>query len=154
MLLIDAIRKAEKDRAVKELSKTHFLCSAFAFIKDDGVKEWVLHYFSPESKKMTDCVVGSSVNIGDETPAIKEMEKLDAKKVKVSSDKAIKTAGKDFDKKKISSMVSLHKKDKIVWTVSMITQDMMITSFDVDAMTGKITGRKEESLLRGGKMGS
>ncbi len=148
MLLIDAIRKAEKDRLVRKLSKNHFLCSAFAFIKDDSVNEWVLHYFSPESKKMVDCIVGSAVNIGDETPAIKEMEKLDAKKVKVSSDRAIKIAGKGFEKKTVSSMISLHKKDKVVWTVSMITQDMIITSFDIDALTGKITDKKEESLLR------
>jgi uncharacterized membrane protein YkoI len=48
----------------------------------------------------------------------------------------------------------LNKNDKIVWTVSIITQDMMITSFDIDAITGKITDKKEDSLLRGNKMGS
>ena len=148
MLLKDAVAKAKKDKMVKELSRDHILCSAFAFAKNDSVDEWTLHYYSPKTKQMVDCFVGKSVTIGDETPAIKEMEELDVSSVKVSSDRAFKIAKKNFQKKEISSMLSLHKKKRITWSVSIITQDMMITRFDIDAISGKIIDKQEESLLR------
>ena len=155
MLLIDAIRKAENDKLVKKLSKDHFLCSAFAFVRDGDVKEWILHFFSPERKKMVDCFVGNSIIIGEETPAIKDMQELDTGKIKVSSERALKIVEKNFEKKIVSSMMSLHGKENIIWTVSMITQDMMITSFDIDAVTGEIIDKKEESLIRSqNKIGS
>jgi uncharacterized membrane protein YkoI len=148
MLLADAVRKAENDKLVKKLSKDHFLCSAFAFIKDDDIKEWILHYFSPENKKMVDCFVSNTVTIGDETPAIKDMKELNPGKIKITYKKAVTIIKKNFEKKIVSSMISLHQKEKIIWTVSMITQDMMITSFDLDAITGEIIEKKEESLIR------
>ena len=148
MLLMDAIRKAENDKLVKKLSRDHFLCSAFAFIKDADVKEWTLHFFSPERKTMVDCFVSDTVTIGEETPAIKDMQELDTCRIKISSERALEIVKKKFDKKAVSSMISLHKKEKIIWTVSMITQDMMVTSFDMDALTGKIIEKKEESLIR------
>lgn len=154
MLLMDAIKKAESDKLVKKLSKDHFLCSAFAFIRDGIVKEWTLHFFSPKEKKMVDCLVSDTVTIGEETPAIKDMQELNTKKIKISSEKALKIVKREFDKKTITSMISLRKKKKITWTVNMITQDMMATSFDIDAMTGKIIERKEESLIREEKGGS
>jgi uncharacterized membrane protein YkoI len=112
------------------------------------VKEWTLHFYSPETKKIVDCFVADTVNIGEETPAIKEMQELDTSKIKISSKTALKTVNEEFDKKTISSMISLHKNEKIIWTVSMITQDMMATSFDIDAITGKIIEKREGSLLR------
>jgi len=147
MLLSDAIRKAEKDESIKKLSKDHFLCSAFAFVKNGDVKEWILHFFSPKRKKMVDCFVSDSVNIGEETPAIKDMQELDPKKVKVSSAQVLEIVKKRFDKKAVSSMISLHKKRKTIWTINMITQDMMVTKFDIDALNGEIINEEKKALI-------
>ena len=152
MLLLDAIEKAENDEHVKSLaSDGYFLCSGFASLKSGSINEWILHYYSPKNRKVVDCFVGqadNAVTVGEETPAVKEMHKIDKSSIKITVDKALDTVKKAFRGKASSILIVLHKKQTLVWTINMITLDMTVNSFDVDAASGKILDRKTVSLIK------
>ena len=152
MLLTDAIKKAEEDEYVKKLvSEGYFLCSGFTSLKQGKISEWILHFYSPKNKKVVDCFVGEpdlSVVLGEETPAIKEMQKLDIKSIKISSEKALDIAKQEFKKTASSTLITLHTKEKTLWTVNMITLDMNVHSFDIDSVSGKILDKKTVSLIK------
>ena len=47
----------------------------------------------------------------------------------------------------ISTLVSLHRSPP-VWTINLIKADMNVTTFDVNAETGKITREETTSILK------
>lgn len=149
MELKDAIEKAGRSEDIKSL-KDYFLCSCFAYLKGvkDKISEWTLLYYSPKSRMVIDCFVGDEVIVGEETPPISEVEKPDFSEVTVTAEDALETASKNFSKGTINVMITLHSKGTAVWTISMITADMMVTIFDIDAKTGKIIKEEATSLVR------
>lgn len=152
MRLEDAARRVEDNEQVKRLGN-FFLGSVFASLTEvSDVKEWTMLYYNPATRNVVDCMVNEKyVTVGEETPAINEMEKIDVTDAKISIDKAFKII--NFAKKPVNILISLHKKEinkakRTVWTIGMITQDMSVTSYDVDAITGKILKEETTSLIR------
>lgn len=149
MEVTEAIRMAGASKDVKRL-KNYFLCSCFACIKHakEDITSWTLLYYNPTTKKVLDCFVNDKfVTIGEETPPLGEVEKADFSRVKISAEEAIDMAAKNFSKSTINVLITLHKK-RLVWTINFISGDMMATTFDIDADTGKITREDTTSLIR------
>lgn len=129
--------------------KGYFLCSCFANIKPgEQIHQWTLLYFNPVENKVLDCFVNDKfVTIGDETPPLAEIEKPNFEQLKIPVEDALETAKKDFRKNAINILITLHQ-NPLKWTINLISSDMMATTVDVDANTGKITRREETSLIR------
>ena len=140
MKLAEAIELAEKDENVRKL-KGYFLVSCFAIIKDNNIDEWILHYLNPNSKKIVDCFVGSDVKIGEAMPATGKMDRLEMKNIKISDEQALKKI-----KKTGQVLMVLHKKK--LWTVNVIGKNLSVTSYDIDAETGKIVREETSSLVK------
>ncbi len=155
MNLLEAVDKAEQNENIKKL-KGYFLGSIFASINSGakGVAEWTLLYYNPGTKSVVDCFVSEKfVTVGEYTPAIKEIERIDVDYAEIDIDDALQIAGNAFKKPSINTLVSLHKKEfagksTLVWTMAFITADMSATSFDVNAANGKILNEETTSLIR------
>lgn len=158
MELSEALDRAEKNENVQRL-KDFFLGSGFASIntdkqKDEGIKEWTLLYYNPAKKSVVDCFVNEKfVTVGEETPAINEVQELDVSKVKTTLQAALKTTSNSLKKKPLNILISLHMKDInnkhcAVWTIGFVTADMSVTSYDIDASNGKIAREETTRLLR------
>ena len=149
MEVSDAIERAKNNEDVRKLAG-YFLCSCFACLKQskDRINEWTLLFYNKKKNTVLDVFVNDKfVTIGDETPPIKEVEEPDFDTVEIGIEEALE-ALKDFKKSTINVLITLHKKGIMVWTISMITTDMMATTFDVDAVTGKIVKEETMSLVR------
>ena len=145
-----AIERANANEEIKKLSG-YFLCSCFACIKQskEEIKQWTLLYYNPDSRKVLDCFVNDKfVTLGDETPPLAEIEKPDFEELKVTVEDALEKAAKDYRKSTLNVLITLHQKQRLVWTINLISGDMMATTVDVDAKTGEITRREETSLIR------
>ncbi len=149
MQVTEAIKKAENNEDVKKLHG-YFLCSCFACIKskDEKIKEWTLLFYNPEKNVVLDCFVNDKfVTIGEETPPMSNVERPDFSETKVTVDEAMESVKKKFSKTTINILITLHMKGALVWTINMITSDIMATTFDIDAKTGKITREETTSLI-------
>lgn len=145
----EAIEKAMKSEDVRKL-KSYFLCSCFACIKSakDSISEWTLMFYNPDTNKIVDCFVNDRfVTIGEETPPLKEVEEADFGHAVINAGRALDIVSKKFSKSTINVLITLHRKPP-VWTINMITPDMMATTFDIDAKTGKIIKESATSLIR------
>lgn len=154
MKIEEAVKKAGANEHVQKLNG-YFLGSCFASLTDEKkVKEWTLLYYSPQTNKVVDCFVNEKfVTVGEETPAIGEMKELDVGEVKIDINRTLALLGEKFKKKTINTLISLHMKDfsgksMTVWTVGFVTQDISVTSFDVDASTGKILKEETTRLIK------
>jgi hypothetical protein len=154
MNLDDAIRRAGANDQVQRL-KDFFLGSIFASLTEfSAVKEWTLLYYNPRTKTVVDCLVNEKfVTVGEETPAINEMQRLQTDDVRVSVDKALSTVRSQFKKTAINILISLHnkeieKKSYVVWTIGLVTQDIAVTSFDIDAASGAVLKEETTRLIR------
>ena len=155
MKIEEAIYKSSHNENVQRL-KGYFLCSGFTTLTETkkDITEWTLLFYSQKSKTVIDCFVNEKfVTVGESTPAMKDMEEVDAKKLCVDIDDALESVEKKFAGKSINTLISLHmkefgKKQKLVWTIAMITQGLSATSYDVDAVTGEILGEETTSLIR------
>lgn len=150
----DAVKRASANESVQKL-KSFFLGSGFASLTDEtDVKEWTLLFYNPAKKTVVDCFVNDRfVTVGEETPAVSEIEELDTKPVKADVREALKTAKEKFGKKTINILISLHKKEiesrlYTVWTIGMIAPDISVTSFDIDAESGLVLKEETTSLIR------
>ena len=149
MQVKDAIERAEKSDEVKKLHG-YFLCSCFASIKDkdEKVKEWTLLFYNHEKKVVLDCFVNEKfVTIGEETPPISDVERPDLSGLKITVDEALEKVVKNFSKSIINILITLHSKKSLVWTINLITKDMMATTFDIDANSGEIVREETTSLI-------
>ncbi len=145
----EAIERAKNSKDVKKL-KNYFICSCFACINDSKkeITEWTLLFYNPEKKVVLDCFVNDKfVTLGEETPPMSEIKKPSLDGLKVTAEDALGTVLKNFKKSTINVLITLHK-NPLVWTINMITKDMMATTFDVDASTGKVLREEETSLIR------
>lgn len=154
MKLEDAVKRAGANEGVQRL-KTSFLGSIFASLADsDDVKEWTLLYYNPRNRSVVDCFVSEKfVTVGEETPAINEIQELDTKSIKVDVKNALKTAREKMPKKTVNILISLHVKDvdgkpRTVWTIGMVTPDISVTTFDIDADSGAVLKEETTSLIR------
>lgn len=143
-----AIKRARADPHVAAL-KDYFLASVFSIIDDkQDIRDWTLLYYSKKEHRTADCIVNEAmVSVTDVIPAQKGMEKLDLD-IRVSVKDAMGTARKKYSKKIINIMISLHQKERPLWTITMVGADITATSFDIDARTGKILREETVSLMR------
>lgn len=150
MEIAEALRAAAESRAVAELRKKRYvLGSVFASAKEGAVNEWVFHYFSKKKKKTVDCFVsGSGVSLGRETPSIAEMKELDPAAVGVTAKKVLKTAARHFKKNALTVMLSLHTRERLQWTVSMIARDMTVATVTIDAATGNVLETRQQHMIK------
>ncbi len=147
LLLKEALEKAEKDLNVKKMmTEGYFLCSVFASVQN-SVNEWILHFYSSRTNKIVDCSVGESVLLGEETPAEKKFSKLEADKIKISAEQALEKAKKKFKGSAANTLMTLHKKKGMVWTINMIAPNMTATTYNIDAETGKLLSKDTTSLI-------
>ncbi len=146
MELSEAIKKAENE-GVKQLDG-YYLGSCFACIKDSKgpVTEWTLLFFKGD--KAIDCFVNEKfVRVSDDTRPIKDVKKMTFDAT-VTAESALKTANEKFGKSTINILITLHQKDVLVWTITMIDVTLTATSYDIDAKTGKIVNEESTSLIR------
>ncbi|MBS3051326.1 MAG: PepSY domain-containing protein [Candidatus Aenigmarchaeota archaeon] len=144
-----AIEKANANEDIKKL-RDYFLCSCFACIKhaDEKISQWTLLYYNPQANKVVDCFVNDKfVTIGEETPPLAEIEKPDFNGLNVQAEDALATARENFRKSTINVLITLHQ-NPLKWTINFISSDMMATTVDVDAKSGRITRQEETSLIR------
>ena len=147
LLLTDAIEKAKKDPDVEKLMMDgYFLGSVFATAKD-SIKEWILHFYSSKKNKVIDCHVGDVVALGEETDALKRMKKLSLDRLKITAETALDTAKEKFKGRTINILITLHRKESVVWTVNMISSALTATTYDIDAETGEIIDENVTSLI-------
>lgn len=155
MNLLDAVEKAEHNENVQKL-KGYFLGSVFASVSDtaDEVSEWTVLYYNPHTRSVVDCFVNENfVTVGEETPAIKEIEELRMDDVKIGAEDAMAIVEKLFKGKAINILISLHEKEldnaaRTVWTIAFVTQAMSVTSYDIGASSGEIVKEETSSLIR------
>ena len=143
----EALRKAS---GFMEKYKGYFLCSVFSSIKNvngkpsDCTGEWILHF--SDKRKSLDCHITDDTIRVDDAQSLGEPVELDVSSVSISPDKAIGSTGFVL-KKAVTILVSLHSSPP-VWTINFIKAGMTVTTFDVDAETGKITREETTSILR------
>lgn len=139
------------NQAIGKLEKEgYFLASCFATLPNDDQmpKEWILHYFNPDTKKTVDYFVNEN-SVGDEMPAMDESEPLAMEKAALSVGDALSIAKKEFSSAATTVLITLHSKaGRVIWTINMISPALMATSYDIDARNGDILQRKVTSLFR------
>jgi hypothetical protein len=149
MELQEALQRAMKDPKVTSL-KNYFLASVFSITEEGkGVKEWTFLFYDPEEKKIRDCIVNDKFTIlNDEQQSQKDLMKMDANDVKVEINEALDIAQKTYSKKSISILITLHMKDRLVWTITFVGTDITATSYDIDAIDGTLLNEVSASLMK------
>jgi hypothetical protein len=152
MNVLDAIEKAENNENIKTL-KDFVLGSAFACVKDkEEITQWTILFYNPRTKKVIDCFVNEKfVTPGEETPALYETDELkeeDINKMKITVEKALEIAKEGVTKSIVNIMISLHKRDSILWSISIVATDMTALTIDINAETGDTIKKEETKLIR------
>jgi len=154
MNLLNAVEKAQHNENVRKL-RGYFLGSVFASLTDPNseIAEWTVLYYNQRTKTVVDCFVSDKfVTVGEETPAIKEIDELEIKNVKVDIKTVLGAIEKKFKKKSLNILISLQTKDfggpKTVWTIAHVTPEMLAVSFDVDASTGSLLKETTTHLIK------
>jgi hypothetical protein len=150
MEIKDAIKRAENSNDVKNLHG-YFLGSCFACVKtsDEEIKDWTLLYYDPKTDRAIDCFVNEKfVTVSKETRPVSRISKPDFSGLDVTIQHALETAQNKFAKSTINILITLHRKDTLVWTINMIGKDLAVITYDIDAKTGKIVYEESTSLIR------
>ncbi len=147
MQVKEAISRAEKEEKIRKLHG-YYLGSCFACLKArEPIIEWTLLYYNPEKKMAVDCFVNDKfVTVSEETRPLKDIEKMDMDEVHIGVEKAMELT--NYRKKIISILITLHRREKMLWTINMIGADFSATTYDVDTKTGKILREETTSLIR------
>ena len=149
MELQEAVERAMKDPKVTSL-RDYFIASVFSITDENkDIKSLTFLFYNPEGKKVRDCIVdGSSVDLGEEQQAQKEMSPISVEAAKISIGEALGIARKHYSKKIINILVTLHMKEKLLWTITMIGADITATSYDIDAVDGQLLHEETTSLMK------
>jgi|GEM_PF-2651978 len=151
----DAVSRAETNENVRKL-KGYFLGSCFASLNEgqEEVTEWTMLYYNSKKNTVVDCFVSEKfVTVGEETPAIKEITGIDTDEVRIDAEDAVTRAKDVLKNRALNVLISLHNKEienreRLVWTVGLVTPDFSVTSYDIDAVTGKILREETTRLIR------
>ena len=145
MELSEALKRMETEN-----TENYSLVSAVAIISGkDEASRWALVYQNPETKNILDFyVTEEETKRGEETKAKEEFKELKIEKVKVSASQAVAKAKKEINKTSISIVVSLTNNNKLIWKVSIISQDLMASTIEIDAVTDEIMKKSETSIGR------
>ena len=145
MELSEALEKVEKQK-----KDGYFLVSAVAIISGkDEASRWALVYQNAEAKNMLDYyVTEEGIQKGEVTKAEEEFKELKIEKVKISASQAVAKSKKEISKTPISIVVSLTNNKKLMWKISIISQDLMASIVEIDAVDGTIIKKSETSIGR------
>jgi len=137
-------------RMKKEEKDDYILVSAVAIVSGkDEVSRWALVYQNPETRNILDFyVTEEGIQKGEATKGEDEFKELEIEKVKISATRATDKAKKEISKTPISIVVSLTNNKKLIWKVSIISQDLMASTVEIDAVTGDILKKSETSIGR------
>ena len=143
MEIFEAIKKTEK-----RIKQGYFLVSAIAIASaDNKISKWTLIYQDTKTKNTMDTYVNEGgIEFGKESANEENFHELKISQIKISSKEAISKARKEIDKIAISVIASLISKEKPVWKISIISQDLMATSVEINAVNGKIL-KKSETVI-------
>lgn len=148
MHVLDAINKAEEKMQSR---KDFFLCSCFVSCKDfSETDEWTVIFYNPSSRNVVECECNENgIQVSDESKAISNPSRLVKNDIVADEFDILKKVGGDFDIKPVSILVSLRTKDNMtMWTVSVVTQDICATIYDIDAKTGDIIRKEKTGLVK------
>jgi len=148
MQLKIAADRAASEEKIKKL-RGYFLGSCFACIKNksDIVTEWTLLYYNASTGKAIDCFVNDKfVTVSDETRTVNPVKEMDVGDVHIGIEKAIDIADGKFSKSTINILITLHFRERLVWTINMISADLNAITYDIDAASGKILREETTSL--------
>ena len=130
-----------------EENKKAYLTHGFIMISDDVREEWQIGFYNPEHKKITTFTVNDKIYENPEADVFSDKKtvlKLDSKKVKVNTEKALETAEK-VHKKKYSAYTTMKKIVIVqnleighVWNITYITGSFKTLNFKIDSSTGKV----------------
>lgn len=150
MEVSEAIEKASNHSDIKALHG-YFLGSCFAVAKksDDKIEDWTLMYYDSKTGKAVDCFVNKKfVTASKETRSVSPVEKMELSGLKITIERALEIAQNKFARGTINILITLHTKKALVWSISMIGVDLTVTTYDIDAKSGKILEEESTSLIR------
>ena len=145
MEIFEAIKKMEKSNNIKQ---GYFLVSAIAIASGNAkISKWALIYQDPKTRNTLDAYVSEEgIEIGKESVAEEDFDELRVNEIKITSKEAIEKARKEISKTAISIIASLVNSEKPAWKISIISQDLMASIVDIDAVTGKIIKKSETAI--------
>ena len=145
MELSEALKRMETQN-----TENYSLVSAVAIVSGkDEVSRWALVYQNSETRNILDFyVTEEEIKRGEETKAKEEFKELRIEKVKVSASQAVAKAKKEITKTPISIVVSLTNNKKLIWKISIISQDLMASTIEIGAVNGEVITKSETSIGR------
>ena len=148
MLFSEAVKIAGESGKIRRL-KNYFLGSLFASVHE-SMGEWTLHFYNPESHTTRNCTVAldGTVELEEDVPALNALKKLDVTTVKITPEKAMQTATEDYGIPPVQTLLTLSMKGGPVWTVSIISAALTVTSYDISAETGAIMETRTASIMQ------
>jgi uncharacterized membrane protein YkoI len=146
MDIMNAIARAQKSEEFPKL-KDFFLASAFAITDSNEIKNWTFLFYNKKRNVTIDCFVNDKfVTLDPEAAAISDYKEMKIGKI-IDVNKAVEMAKGKIKNKIVNVLITLVMKEKLIWKISVITADIMATSFEIDAYTGEILKEDSTSLL-------
>jgi len=151
MDIVKIIKRVERDSDVKKIIAQGFFLGS-CFFRKDRPKELIIHFYNPKTNTITDVFVTMDqkidIMIGEETPAINEMTKIDIEKIRVSERQALEKVKESG----VEILMTLHNKkirgqQKLVWTINVLKQSLFVVTYEIDANSDEIIERRESSLI-------
>src|SRR3989338_2784179 len=149
MLFSEAVKITGESEKARRL-ENYFLGSLFASVHG-SIGEWTLHFYDPKTHKTVNCTVheNRTVELEAESPALGRLEKLDISRVKISPDEAVQAALADCNMPPVQTLLTLAMKAGApVWTVSLISAALSVSSYDVSAEDGSIKEKRIASMMQ------
>ena len=123
-----------------------FLSSAFFITDDIKTQPWELNYYSPLKHKhilFKDKVEEQEVFQKEEH----KLEELDLDEVKISLEDAWKTTETEVKPHSLAkAIIVLQVQEKLMWNITYITNELKFINLKIDAKTGEIIKKIENSL--------
>ena len=148
------IKNLKQVEDIKKIIKNGgFLISALSIINPENkTDEWNIGFYDPNTKKITEIHVNKN-NVKIEKPdnPIREIsEGPDENKIKISSEKALEIANKDFEKYKTKAkkiIISFQLKEKEIWNITFISNFGTLINVEIDAENGNVLNSEKKSLF-------
>ena len=149
----ERLLKDKKFKSWKDKYKDAYLCSVF-LLKDIEVSSgWQFDYYLPKKNRMTTFLVDKNIKFTDNQKIFSTSGKIDEIKlddIKFSFDKVVKLVKPTYQNKNFTKeIIIIQSLDlKLLWNVSLVTNDFNLINIKVDAKNGKILEETSSSLLQ------
>jgi len=149
----ERLLKDKKFKSWKDKYKDAYLCSVF-LLKDIEVSSgWQFDYYLPKKNRMTTFLVDKNIKFTDNQKIFSTSGKIDEIKlddIKFSFDKVVKLVKPKYKNKNFTKeIIIIQSLDlKLLWNVSLVTNDFNLINIKVDAKNGKILEETSSSLLQ------